>query len=86
VHFFQQGFLPCLQEDGRIIMETSSKVREQGWEGGAWEGEGEGEGAGACESGRGRRRLGGTVGTAYGTVEGCTGPPWEAGRTGGGLG
>jgi UDP-N-acetylglucosamine/UDP-N-acetylgalactosamine diphosphorylase len=26
VTFFQQGFLPCMTEEGQIIMETSSKV------------------------------------------------------------
>ena len=27
VHFFQQGFLPCLTEEGKVIMESSSRVR-----------------------------------------------------------
>uniref|UniRef100_A0A7R9V7G0 UDP-N-acetylglucosamine diphosphorylase n=1 Tax=Chlamydomonas euryale TaxID=1486919 RepID=A0A7R9V7G0_9CHLO len=26
VHFFQQGFLPCLTEEGKIIMETDSRI------------------------------------------------------------
>jgi UDP-N-acetylglucosamine/UDP-N-acetylgalactosamine diphosphorylase len=26
VHFFQQGLLPCLTEEGKVIMENSSKV------------------------------------------------------------
>ncbi len=27
VTFFQQGFLPCLTEQGQVIMETDCKVR-----------------------------------------------------------
>ena len=28
VSFFQQGLLPCFTEDGKVILETESKVTE----------------------------------------------------------